>query len=87
MIISTQRASNSDWVVLCWVLYKGTVPTLKSLLSKQIWKNPTQYKATMPKKRQEEGNTMHMETEIQKSEMAFHQGWQKQVINSASLGL
>lgn len=39
------------------------------------------------KKRQEEGNTMRVETEIQKSEMAFHQGWQKQVINSASLGL
>lgn len=83
-----QRASNSDWALLCWVLYRCTVPTLKSLLSKQIWKeNNTKQRNDTPKKRQDEGNTMHVETETQKSEMAFHQGWQKQVINSASLRL
>jgi len=57
--------------------------TVKTNMEKKITKQSNDTK----KKRQEEGNTIHVETEIQKSEKAFHQGWQKQLINSASLGL
>lgn len=49
-------------------------------------KNPTRNKA-MTEVKKKEGNTMHIETAVQKSEMAFHQGWQKQGINSVSPGL
>lgn len=48
-------------------------------------KNPTQNKAMTEVTKKKEGNTMHIESEIQQSEMAFHQGWQKQGINSLSL--
>lgn len=76
--------------------FRYTVPTPNSLLSKQIHKKDRENhkqqhqkasKQTNDKKRQEEGNRMDEETEIQKSETAFHQEWEKQVINSPSLRL
>lgn len=73
VIIMTQRASNSDWSLLCWVLYRCTGPIVNCLLAKHTGKKNHKSKATHAKTttktttttsttRQEEGNTLHMET-------------------------
>lgn len=70
------------WIAYCPNKYvKKTDKTQSNNTKKQTNRDKKR------QKKQEQGNIMHEETEIQKSEEAFHQKWEKWVINSASLRL
>lgn len=97
VIIMTQRASNSDWSLLCWVLYRCTAPIVNCLLAKHTGKKKSQIKSNT-RKNHHQNHHHHLNNQTrgrkhtaygncQASEMAFDWRLQKHVTNSASPGL